>query len=479
MAPESRYYTDAENGRAESARLRRMRWVRLGIVYGLVIPLAVLTMLPLIWMIVTAFKRPGQAFKLTFIPNTELVTEPHPVSFPKGDSAEPVVWFQFVDAGAREVSVAGDFNGWNADANRLARFGDVWLARLTGLTPGPHEYKFVVNGATWQTDPENPKKMGDNSLVSVAAVGETWNAEPRSRVAWQEGRLTARVQIPAALGVGLRLPDGRIEKMTADAAEPGVWRCEAALPEPPPAEGMPLRLRQSFGDALGQIYTVNNFLAIVRNPNFPFGRFFMNSLLVAGGAALLTCAICLLAAYAFAKKRFRGKEYLFAGLLSAMLIPGLIFVVPQFSLVIQLHWMNTYWGMVIPHLSNVFGLFLLRQHIAAIPDDLFAAADIDGANEVQRLRQIVIPLAWPILVTLFLLVFIGQWSNFLWQLIINTPDSPWITLPVGLQYFKGQYGQDWEAVMAGACFSLIPIAILVAATQRYLIEGVTAGAVKE
>src|SRR5690606_6399567 len=121
---------------------------------------------------------------------------------------------------------------------------------------------------------------------------------------------------------------------------------------------------------------------------------------------------------------------------------------------------NSYQGMIVPHLANVFGLFLLRQYISQIPRDLFHAAEIDGASESQVFRSIVIPVCLPIMVTLFLLVFVGQWSNFLWQLIVNTGDSPFTTLPVGLQQFKGQNANEWEKIMAGACFSILPIAVL-------------------
>jgi len=110
---------------------------------------------------------------------------------------------------------------------------------------------------------------------------------------------------------------------------------------------------------------------------------------------------------------------------------------------------------------------------------LFEAATIDGANEFQIFRIIIIPLAMPIIVTLFLLTFLGQWSNFLWQLIVNTPDSPCRTLPVSMALFKGQYAIAWERIMAGSCFSIVPIAILFLIAQRFFMEGMTGGAVKE
>ncbi|PKK92225.1 MAG: hypothetical protein CVV64_02095 [Candidatus Wallbacteria bacterium HGW-Wallbacteria-1] len=231
--------------------------------------------------------------------------------------------------------------------------------------------------------------------------------------------------------------------------------------------------------AVLSIYTLDNFRKVLNNPDFPFLQFFLNSLVVASGAAILTVILCTLGGYAFAKKYFWGKEPLFWFLMSSMMIPGMIFMVPQFAIVNKLGWINSYKAMIIPHLANVFGLFLLKQYIDTIPNSLFEAAKIDGAGELQMFRIIVLPLSAPIMITLFLLTFLGQWSNFLWQLIVNTPDSVYRTLPVGLALFKGQYSIDWGAMMAGACFSILPIAVLFLLAQRFFIEGMTSGAVKE
>jgi len=248
--------------------------------------------------------------------------------------------------------------------------------------------------------------------------------------------------------------------------EPGVHKIQAQV------------TRGLLGAVLS-IYTLNNFRKVLNNPDFPFLQFFLNSLTVAGGAALFTVILCTFGGYAFAKKHFWGKEPLFWFLMSSMMIPGMIFMVPQFAIVNKLGWINSYKGMIVPHLANVFGLFLLKQYIDTIPNSLFEAARIDGAGEFQMFRIIVLPLSAPIMITLFLLTFLGQWSNFLWQLIVNTPDSIYRTLPVGLALFKGQYSIDWGAMMAGACFSILPIAILFLLAQRFFIEGMTSGAVKE
>jgi ABC-type glycerol-3-phosphate transport system permease component len=228
-----------------------------------------------------------------------------------------------------------------------------------------------------------------------------------------------------------------------------------------------------------KMYTLENFRQVFFDKDFPFYRFAWNSFVVSTGCALITVALCTMAAYGFAKKRFPAREAIFAGLITVMLVPGIIFMVPQYRIVLKFGWINTYWGMILPHTANIFGLFLLRQHIRGLPDSLLEAARVDGASELSTFVRIVVPLSMPVMITLFLLTFVGQWSNFLWQLIVNTPDSPYITLPVGLSLFQGQYQTEWEKMMAGACFSILPIAILFTVSQRFFIQGLTAGSIKE
>ncbi|MBI4871758.1 MAG: carbohydrate ABC transporter permease [Candidatus Riflebacteria bacterium] len=225
--------------------------------------------------------------------------------------------------------------------------------------------------------------------------------------------------------------------------------------------------------------SLDNFRKVAGDPDFPFTMFFTNSLIVSASSGFLTVLVCMMGGYAFAKKQFAGKNFLFLVLLSSMLVPGMIYMVPQFALISRLEWINTWQGMIVPHLASVFGLFLLRQYIESIPTSLIEAAQIDGASELQVFRTVVAPLCMPISVTLFLLTFLSQWSNFLWQLIVNTPDSMLRTLPVGLALFRGQYGERWDLMMAGSMFSILPMAILFLLAQRFFIEGMTSGAVKE
>lgn len=239
-------------------------------------------------------------------------------------------------------------------------------------------------------------------------------------------------------------------------------------------EGQAFSLTISFAKPLWR-----NFVSICTDPSYPFWKFFINSVIVATAGAFLTTLFCSMGGYAFAKKDFYLKEVLFWFLLATMMIPGMMFLVPQFAIVTKFNWINTYQGMVMPHVASVFGIFLMRQYMETIPSSLIESAKIDGASELQVFFRIIIPLSLAVVTTLFLLSFLFHWSNFLWQLVVNTPDSNKLTIPVGLALFRGQYTMDWEKMMAASCFAIVPIVILFLFAQKFFMEGLTTGAVKE
>ncbi|MDD2998119.1 MAG: carbohydrate ABC transporter permease [Candidatus Riflebacteria bacterium] len=211
-----------------------------------------------------------------------------------------------------------------------------------------------------------------------------------------------------------------------------------------------------------------------------FGTYFLNSLLVATTAAFLVTLFASMGAYVFSKKELPYKQQMFMLLLATMMIPGMMFMVPQFFMICKMGMFGTKWAMFLPHLASVFGIFMLKQFMDTIPDSLLEAAQIDGASEWQVFRVVIVPLAFPIILTLFLLTFLFHWSNFLWQLICTNFENPLsITLPVGLALFRGQYTSELGLIMSASCFSIVPIAVLFLFAQRYFIEGMTQGAVKE
>ena len=266
-----------------------------------------------------------------------------------------------------------------------------------------------------------------------------------------------------------------IAALAAFALLPLFWMLITSLKK----EGLGLSTQVIPQGSFAELYTFKNFSAILGDPDFPFFRFLLNSTVVAGSTALISTTICFMSAYAFARKTFPGKDLVYGLLMASMMVPGMIFMVPQFALIAEFGWMNTWQALVIPHTANVFGIFLLRQSVERIPKSLFEAAEVDGASDWQTMRLVVVPLVSPVLLTLVLLTFLGQWSNFLWQLIVNTPDSNWITLPVGISLFKGQYSIAWEKMMAASVISVLPVLLLFLFLQRYIISGLTQGGVKE
>jgi ABC-type glycerol-3-phosphate transport system permease component len=210
----------------------------------------------------------------------------------------------------------------------------------------------------------------------------------------------------------------------------------------------------------------------------PFGRFYLNSVVTAGSGVTLEVLIAALAAYAFARIRFRFRETLFIVMLAAMMIPGQVALIPNYVTLKHLGWINTYAGLVVPHVSSVFGAFLLRQAFLSMPADLFDAAHMDGLGHLRCMLNIALPLARPVVATLALYLFIAKWNEYLWPLIItNTQNMR--TLPVGLSMVRqAEYNIGPEHLMAASLFVLVPVLIVFFVAQKQLIEGIAAGALK-
>ncbi|HVO73230.1 MAG TPA: carbohydrate ABC transporter permease [Ignavibacteriaceae bacterium] len=206
-------------------------------------------------------------------------------------------------------------------------------------------------------------------------------------------------------------------------------------------------------------------------------RYLFNSLFLASAVTIISIFFNSLAAYAFAKYRFKGKNRLFNFLLSAMIIPAQVTMLPLFLLLKSMGLINTYMAIIIPGLATIFGIFLIRQYIISIPDSLIEAARIDGATEFQIYRTLILPLARPILVTLAIFTFMATWNDFLWPLIALTDDSMY-TLPVALSNLMLEHTKDPELMMAGSVVTIIPIIIVFLALQKYYIAGIMQGSVK-
>lgn len=209
----------------------------------------------------------------------------------------------------------------------------------------------------------------------------------------------------------------------------------------------------------------------------PFGRFFVNSVVFAGGVTLLSLFLDSLTAFALARLRFKGREFCFWAVLATLMVPFQITLIPLFITVYRFDWLDTYQGLIIPRATNAFGIFLLRQFFITVPKELDDAARLDGANEFRIYWQIVLPLAKPALATLAIFHFMYNWNDFLWPLVI-TSSTEMRTLPAGLTLFMGQFVIEHAVLMAGATISLVPLAVAFVAAQRYFVRGVVLSGMK-
>jgi multiple sugar transport system permease protein len=207
-------------------------------------------------------------------------------------------------------------------------------------------------------------------------------------------------------------------------------------------------------------------------------RAFANSALLASAVTVISLLVNTLAGYAFAKLRFAGRDRIFRLLLAGLVIPAQVAMLPLFLMMRELRLIDTYWGVIVPGMTSIFGIFLVRQYALAIPQSLLDAARIDGASEFRIFWSLVVPFCTPVLVTLAIFTFMGTWNDFLWPLIVLAGEDRQ-TLPVALANLAGEHVQDVELMMAGAVLTVLPVVVMFLALQRYYIEGIVSGSVKE
>jgi len=208
------------------------------------------------------------------------------------------------------------------------------------------------------------------------------------------------------------------------------------------------------------------------------GRAFLNSLLLSSAITAISLLCNSMAGYAFAKLRFRGRDRLFGLLLLTLVVPPQVGVLPLFLELRALGLVNSYGGVLVAGIATVFGIFLVRQFAQSIPDEVLDAARVDGASEWRIYRSIVLPLLRPILVTLGVFTFLSAWNDFMWPLIVLTDQAKY-TLPVALANLAGEHVQDTELMMAGAVVTVLPVLLVFLFLQRYYLDGILAGSVKE
>lgn len=248
----------------------------------------------------------------------------------------------------------------------------------------------------------------------------------------------------------------------AGALAPFVWMVSTSLKAPEDVFGYP---PQWIPDP----FVWGNYLAALRT--VPFGRFFANSLIVATSVTLLQLLTSALAGFAFARIQFPGRDKLFMLYLGTLMIPFQVTLVPNYILMVKLDWIDTYRALILPQAFTAFGTFLLRQHFLSIPPELEDAARIDGASTFDIWARIMMPLSGAPLAALGVFMFMGQWNNLFWPLVVTT-EAHMRTLPVGLSYFRGQYGTQWNLLMAGTTVALLPVLLVFIAGQKYFVRGI-------
>ena len=210
----------------------------------------------------------------------------------------------------------------------------------------------------------------------------------------------------------------------------------------------------------------------------PFGQFFLNSAIVTAAGASVKVVLAILTAYALVFVRFPFKNAIFMLILVALMVPPQVSILPNYILISGMGGKNTLWGIILPGLGTAFGTFLLRQHFLTLPNSILESAEIDGAGHWRRLWRIVVPISVPSIATVALVTIVSEWNEYIWPLIItDRPDT--MTLPVGLTLLQNSESNasGWGILMAGAVLVIVPILIVFAALQRYIVAGLTQGSV--
>ncbi len=253
------------------------------------------------------------------------------------------------------------------------------------------------------------------------------------------------------LGASLK-PNAEIERL-------------ALLPDDPHAENYAIVLRQAPDPHTGHLL------------NLSFPRWYFNSFFVAAWVTSLQVMTSAMAAFAFSRLAWRGRDAVFLLYLGTMMIPSIVLMLPNYQIMVKLGLVNTYRGLIIPMGFSAFGTFLLRQFMITIPRSYDEAAEIDGASALQLFLDVILPLARPGVVALAILTFLGNFQSFAWPLIM-VKDDYLRTIPIGLLAFQSDYGQQTELIMAATVMNIVPLIALFIVMQRQLVTGIQLGGVK-
>lgn len=249
---------------------------------------------------------------------------------------------------------------------------------------------------------------------------------------------------------------------------PFFWMVSTSLKTPAEAVAMPPVW-------IPQVFQFENYVRAFEVA--PFGRYFMNSLLITSLSTIGELFTSILAAFAFAKMNFYGKNILFTLLVATMMVPSELLMIPNYLTLARFDLINTYAAMIIPYLASVFSVFMLKQNFESVPNELYYAAKVDGTSDFMFLWTILVPLSKSSVVAVTILKVIGSWNAFMWPLIV-TNDRMLRPLPVGLQAFTTEAGTYYELLMAASTIVVAPMIIVYLFLQRYIIMGVSKSGLK-
>ena len=223
--------------------------------------------------------------------------------------------------------------------------------------------------------------------------------------------------------------------------------------------------------------TLANFVEVLTAPDASILRWTLNSVFTSFTYTFFYVLICVLTAYPLARLQFRGRDAWFWFILSSMMIPGIMFLIPHYMMMIRFNWIDNYNALIWPGMSAVFGIFLLRQFFITIPYELEDAARIDGAGHFGIIFHVILPLSLPAIATLAVFSFMGSWNNYVWPLFVVHGDL--LTLPVGITQFSSRYITEYGKLMAGTAVASLPVLVAFVIAQRYFVEGLTLTGLKE
>lgn len=233
-------------------------------------------------------------------------------------------------------------------------------------------------------------------------------------------------------------------------------------------------------EALNPIPTrwqLENYPDVWNSREIAFKKYYFNSIFVAAWVTFLTCITSAMAAYAFARLQWRGRDHVFKLYLATMMVPGVVTMIPNYALMVGLHLLDSYAGLIVPAAFSAFGTFLLRQFMLGIPPSLDEAAHMDGANHWQIFWDVIMPLSRPGLIVLAIFTFIGNYGSFFWPLILIREEHL-RTLPIGMLWFDTMYTNQTNLILAASVLNIIPLIVLFLFLQKYLVQGIQLGAVK-